>query len=108
MRVFSIAVLLAVTTLPALAGEPFPTVPNRTSVGPFVSPSLDIRASNTAPQPTGPAGLWIGNRTLTGSTQISTGSTGSTGSTTSLFPSCFPGTSPCDFETSSFHYNGGD
>jgi hypothetical protein len=67
MRALALAALLAATALPALAGEPSPIVPNRTGIGPFVSPSIDIHAAHTVPQPAGPAGLWIGNRTLMGS-----------------------------------------
>jgi hypothetical protein len=64
MRVLALAALLAAVAPPAAAGEPSHVVPNRTAVGPFVSPRIDIHAAQTAPKPAGPAGLWIGNSTL--------------------------------------------
>jgi hypothetical protein len=92
MRTLTLVALLSATALPALAGGPAPTVPNRTGVGPFVSPSIDIRAAHTALQPAGPAGLWIGNPTLMSDTQAQV-------PTFSVLPPCFPNSAPCNFET---------
>jgi hypothetical protein len=78
-------------------------VPNRTGVGPFVSPSIDIRAAHTALQPAGPAGLWIGNPTLMSDTraQVPTlmSDTQAQVPTFSVLPPCFPNSAPCNFET---------
>jgi hypothetical protein len=101
MRPLVLAALLAATALPALAGGPSPTVPNRTGVGPFVSPSIDVRAAHTAPQPAGPAGLWIGNPTLMSDAHAQAPAFG-------VLPPCFPGSGPCDFETSSSQQSGGE
>ena len=92
MHALVFAAALLVAALPAMAGEPSPAVPNRTSVGPFVSPSIDVRAANTAPQNAGPAGLWIGNRTIAGGHAPQAPAFG-------LLPPCSPGSGPCNFET---------
>ena len=92
---------LLVAALPATAGEPAPAVPDRTSVGPFVSPSIDVRAANAAPKNTGPAGLWIGNRTIAGGHASQAPAFG-------LLPPCSPGSGPCNFETISPDQRGGE
>jgi hypothetical protein len=97
MRPLVLAALLAATALPALAGGPSPTVPNRTGV----SPSIDVRAAHTAPQPAGPAGLWIGNPTLMSDAQAPSPAFG-------VLAPCFPGSGPCDVATSSPQQGGGE
>lgn len=97
----ALAALLAAVAAPALAGQPAPTAPNRTAVGPFVSSSIEFRAGHTAPQPAGPGGLWIGNRTITGGAHAQAPAFG-------ILPPCSPGSGPCDFETSSPHQGGGE
>lgn len=101
MRALALAAVLLAAAGPAAAGEPAPTVPNRTGVGPFVSPSIDVRAAHTAPQPAGPAGLWIGNHTVAGGHAPQAPAFG-------LIPPCSPGSGPCGFETTSPNHSGGE
>lgn len=104
MRVLAIA-LLALAATPALAGEPAPTVPNRTAVGPFVSPSIEIRAGSAVSQAIGSGGigggLWIGNPHVSSRASAQ-------GPAFGILPPCSPGSGPCDFETSSFDQGGSE
>jgi len=98
-------VLLALVPIPAIAGQPAPTVPNRTAVGPFVSPNIEIRAGNAVPQAIGlgglRGGLWIGNPHVSDRAPVQ-------GPAFGLLPPCSPGSGPCDVETSSPHQGGGE
>jgi hypothetical protein len=104
MRALAVA-LLALATAPAIAGQPAPTVPNRTAVGPVVSPTIEIRAGHTAPHAIGSrglgGGLWIGNPPVSARAPAQVPAFG-------LLPACSPGSGPCNFETSSPHQGGGD
>lgn len=104
MRALAFA-LLALAATPALAGEPAPTVPNRTAVGPFVSPAIEIRAGSAVPQAIGSGGLWGG--LWIGNPHVSRRATAQ-GPAFGLLPPCSPGSGPCDFETSSPHQGGGE
>jgi len=97
--------LLALATPPAIAGQPAPTVPNRTAVGPVVSPTIEIRAGDTAPYAIRSGslggGLWIGNPHVSARAPAQAPASG-------LLSACSPGSGPCDFETSSPHQGGGE